>query len=195
MPTNLYEILSLAMRYVFTVLGLIIVLRAFSWLRKDRRITHQRRRQLRDAGTIGIFVVVFGSPDLPEGTLLPVPHEGVLGCLRSCDVTVPADGVAKHHLDLSFVDGKGLYVLPCRGCPCTVDGVELTTHTEARQLPMQHGSLLTIGEATLRLGVFDGLDVAQYLPPDPIQPPDSHPGIQQDGDFPYTTPYDEEVPR
>ena len=52
---KIYEVLALAMRYFFTLLGVMIVWRAVSWLRKDRKQTHKRLKQLPDAGTIGIF--------------------------------------------------------------------------------------------------------------------------------------------
>lgn len=192
MSAEVYEVLSLAMRYVFTFLGVMIVWRSFSWLRKDRRLKHKRLRQLPDAGTIGVLVAVFDAPDLKEGTLLPVPHEGVLGSLRGCDVVVPVAGVAGKHLDFTFVDGEGLYIHPYRGCPCTVDGVELRTNRDSRHTPMQHGSLLTIGETTLRLGVFAGLDVQQYIPP-PVQYPPSEEYVPDsyptDDYFPNDTPY------
>ena len=152
------------MRYFFTFLGVMIVWRSFSWLRKDRRQTHRRLRQLPDAGTIGIFTVEQGSPELPEGEVIPVPHEGVLGYLRTCDVVVPVDDVATMHLDFSFVDGRGLYIYPLRGCDAAVDGVALTSRWESKRYPMQHGSTLEIGQAVLRLGVFAGLDVKEARP-------------------------------
>ena len=152
------------MRYFFTFLGVMIVWRSFSWLRKDRRQTHRRLRQLPDAGTIGIFTVEQGSQELPEGEAIPVPHEGVLGYLRTCDVVVPVDDVATMHLDFSFVDGRGLYIYPRRGCDATVDGVPLTSRWESKRYPMQHGSTLEIGQAVLRLGVFAGLDVKEARP-------------------------------
>ncbi len=195
MPANVYEVISLGMRYVFTLLGVMIVLRTFSWLRKDRRQNHKRLRQLPDAGTIGVLVVVFGSKDLPEGTMISVPHEGVLGCLRGCDIVVPAEGVAKKHLDFTFVDGEGLYIHPYRGCPCTVDGVELRTKRDSRQYPMQHGSLLTIGEATLRLGVFAGLDVQQYVPTEPVWSPEMYMPESYPGGAPDTYPEQEHFPQ
>ena len=37
MPSQIYEILSLMMRYWFAALGVLIVLRAFWWLWKDHR--------------------------------------------------------------------------------------------------------------------------------------------------------------
>ncbi|MGN0755142.1 MAG: hypothetical protein ACI4ME_11870 [Aristaeellaceae bacterium] len=195
LDTKIYEVLSLGMRYFFTFLGLLIVWRSFLWLRKDRRQTHKRLRQLPDAGTIGILTVESGSSELKPGTLLPVPHEGVLGFVRTCDVVVPVDDVAPVHLDFCFVDGEGLYVYPRRGCEITVDAMVLTSRREARQCPMQHGSLLLVGQAALRLGVFAGLDVPEapvlarvpappsgddqgsvpVPPPEPVYPPQPTP--------------------
>ena len=114
-PTDakVYEVLALAMRYFFTLMGLIIVWRSFSWLRKDRRMKHRRLKQLPDAGTIGILTVEEGSKHLKPGEVIPVPHEGVLGYLRTCDVVVPVDDVSTLHLDFTFVDGKGGRYAPC----------------------------------------------------------------------------------
>ncbi len=164
-PTDakIYEVLSLAMRYFFAFMGVLIVGRAFSWLRKDRRLKHRRLKQLPDAGTIGILTVEQGSKQLKPGEAIPVPHEGVLGYLRTCDVVVPVDDVANTHLDFTFVDGKGLFIYPRRGCEASVDGVALTSRRVSQQYPMQHGSTLEIGQAVLRLGVFAGLDVKEAI--------------------------------
>ena len=169
LDAKVYEVLSLAMRYVFVFYGVMIVWRAFSWLRKDRRIKHKRLKQLPDAGTIGILTVIEGSKHLKPGTVLPVPHEGVLGYFRTCDVVVPVDEVATLHLDFTFVDGKGLFIYPRRGCEAIVDGVTLTSRQESNRHPMQHGSMLEIGQAVLQLGVFAGLNVQEtyYAPAAP----------------------------
>lgn len=53
MPSQIYEILSLMMRYWFAALGVLIVLRAFWWLWKDHRSREKKRRSLPDAGSIG----------------------------------------------------------------------------------------------------------------------------------------------
>lgn len=162
-PLNakLYEFIALAMRYFFTFMGVMIVWRSFSWLRKDRRQTHKRLKQLPDAGTIGILTVEQGSKELRPGVVIPVPHEGVLGYVRTCDVVIPVEDVATTHLDFTFVDGKGLYIYPRRGCDAIVDGIALNTRAQSRRYPMQHGSVLQIGQAVLRLGVFAGLDVKE----------------------------------
>lgn len=160
------------MRYFFTIIGVMIVWRSFSWLRKDRRQKHRRLKQLPDAGTIGILTVEQGSRHLKPGAMIPVPHEGVLGYLRTCDVVVPVEDVASTHLDFSFADGKGLFIYPRRGCEVTVDGIPLVSRRDSLQNPMQHGSVLEIGQAVLRLGVFAGLNV-QDAQPAPCMPEDT----------------------
>lgn len=173
-----YEILSKLMSGVFTLLGVMIVWRTFSWLRKDRRLTHQRLKALPDAGTIGILTVLQGSSELEEGTMIPVPWEGVLGFVRSCDVVVPVDDVVAQHLDFTFRNGKGLYIYPRRGCPVAVDGVTLDSRADSHRYPMQHGSILCVGEAVLQLGVFAGLDVEQFH--GAWQPQETPPPVEED---------------
>lgn len=163
MPEDVYEVLSLGMRYWFILLGVLIVWRAFGWLRKDRREKHRRLRQLPDAGMIGELVVLVGSDELPEGTVIPVPREGVLGFLRTCDVVVPVPGVQDHHLDFSFRNGQGLLIQPWRGCTCQVDADEMDHRSKPRRYPMHHGSRLFVGDAVLRLRVFAGLDVQRHV--------------------------------
>lgn len=161
LDASVYEVLALGMRYVFTCIGVMIVLRTFSWLRKDRRLKHKRIRQLPDAGTVGILTVITGGRQLREGAVIPVPHEGVIGCLRTCDMVTPVPEVADIHADFVFTDGKGLFILPRRGCSVIVDGQLIRTPAEGKRCPMQHGSILEIGQAVLQLGVFAGLTVKE----------------------------------
>ena len=159
MPTLDYEIIAKLMSYVFTFLGLLIVFRSFRWLRKDQVQTRKRLKALPDAGAIGLLTVLRGSSELPEGSVLSVPSEGVLGFVRSCDVVVPVDQVVARHLDFSFREGRGLYIHPRRGCGAFVDGVALDSRQQAWEHPMLHGSVLEVGDAVLQLGVFAGLKV------------------------------------
>ncbi len=163
MDSAAYEVLSMAMRYVFTLIGVMMVWRTFSWLRKDRKRKHRRLRQLPDAGCFGNFVVLEGNRELKPGSILPVPHEGNLGYLRTCDVVVPISGVADAHLDFAFVNGEGLYITPMHRCSATVDGQLIRNAREGRQCPMQHGSLLQVGQALLQLEVFAGFDVQSAM--------------------------------
>lgn len=173
MPENIYEIISLGARYWFAFLGVLIVWRAFRWLRKDRRAKHRRLKQLPDAGMIGEMVVLQGSDQLPEGMALPVPRAGVLGFLRSCDIVVPVDGVSPRHTDFVFQPGKGLLLFPLRGVSCFVDDVEVTHRSDAKKYPLVHGSILQVGEAVLRLRLFAGLDTEYHatLPYEPQYAP------------------------
>ena len=191
MPTEFYEILSLAMRYVFVAFGVLIVLRAFWWLWREHLMRQRRRRALPDAGSIGEFVVESDSPSLPADTLLPVPSEGMLGSVRSCDIVVPERGVRARHLDVSFRDGEGLYVMPWRGCTCAVDGYEIVTHRDSKAHPLQHNSILEVGEARLRLRVFAGLDVedvhqyATFMPDNAPSDSDGYQTTDDNGGMPY----------
>lgn len=185
MPDDLFEILSLGMRYWFLLLGALIVWRSFRWLRKDRREKHRRLRQLPDAGMIGELVVLVGSDELPEGTAIPVPREGVLGYLRTCDVVVPVPGVAGHHIDFSFQDGKGLLITPWRGQTCQVDADELTHRSRASRYPMHHGSRLFVGDAVLRLRLFAGLETSAHAAFAPDAPEQDAPPAAAWQDTPY----------
>lgn len=177
MDAKFYEVLAMAMRYFFTAAGVLIVWRSFSWLMKDRRLKHRRLRQLPDAGTIGIFTVIQGGRHLPEGAIIPVPPEGVLGCVRTCDVVVPVDDVVSMHIDFNFQNGRGLYIRPRRGCEALVDGMPIVTRKDSTNYPMQHGSVLEVGQAVLRLGVFAGLNVPEvsFTSPDMPEMPSDEP--------------------
>ena len=172
MPAKLYEVLSLGMRYWFVLLGVAIVLYSYLWLMRDRHARSKRLRQLPDAGMIGELLVLRGSPELPDGSLLPLPYEGTLGFVRSADVTVPCNAVAAQHLDFSFQPRLGLLIYPRRGVTCLADGVPMNSRSHARQTPLRHNSILTVGEAELQVRLFAGLDT---MPPTQKAGAVSHP--------------------
>lgn len=182
-----FEILSKLMRYVFTFLGALIVWRTYAWLRKDRRATHRRLKALPDAGTIGVMTVLRGSSELQEGAVIPVPFEGVLGFVRTCDVVVPVTDVVAQHLDFTFRNGRGLLIYPRRGCPVSVDGVTISSRADSHRHPMRHGSILSVGEALLQLGVFAGLEVGQAAAEWVSPAMDAFPAAP-DGDMPPEAP-------
>ena len=159
MPESYYSVLALGMRYWFILLGLLIVWRSFRWLRRDRREKHKRLKRLPDAGHVGEFTVLAGSEELPEQSAVPVPREGVLGSVRTCDMVLPCEGVAAHHIDFLYENGEGLRVIPRRGLICAVNGTTLDHRTAKRYPPMQHGDILQLGRAALRLRLFAGLDI------------------------------------
>ncbi|MBR4080238.1 MAG: hypothetical protein IKK21_00425 [Clostridia bacterium] len=162
MPEKVYEIIALAARYWFALLGVVIVWQSFTWLRRDRREKHRRLKHLPDAGMIGEMVVMEGSDELPEGTSIPIPREGTLGFLRTCDVCVPVAGVAGQHCDFTFVPGKGLMIFPRARQFALVDEEMIRRRKDGKRYAMHHGSRLQVGEAVLRLRVFMGLEVDRY---------------------------------
>lgn len=141
------------------------------WLLKDRAEKHRRLRSLPDAGRIGEFVVISGSRDLPEGSVIPVSWEGVLGSVRSCDVCVPCSGIRKRHLSYSFRPGTGLLIHPLSGCEALVNSSVLNCHSPEDTCPMTNGSFLQAGSALLRLRLFTGLDPFAAPDAQPLQAP------------------------
>ena len=170
---EIYEVLALALRYVFAFLGILIVLRTWVHLLSNRREQRRRLRHLPDAGMIGEMVVLSDSRDLPADTRLAVPREGVLGSIRVCDLVIPCEGVRKQHLDFSWQDGTGLLIRPRSGCEATVDGVPLSCRSDPLSAPVKNGSLLQVGAAQLRLLIFVGLDAS--LPADSVAAQQSFP--------------------
>ena len=172
MPKEAYELLALGARYWFAFLGVLIVWRSFSWLRKDAKIRRKRLRQLPDAGLVGEFVVLAGSDELPPGTVISIPREGTLGSLRSCDVSIPCSGVAPRHGDFHFENGVGLILTPAPRLSFTVDGEE--PDPQQREWLMHHGSRLVVGDAVLRMRLFMGLETsrpAALRPDEPVYAP------------------------
>ncbi|MBR5345648.1 MAG: hypothetical protein IK127_07465 [Clostridia bacterium] len=158
MSDDVYEIVAQAMRYWFVALGILIVLRSFLWLRRDRKAKHRRLRSLPDAGMVGEWLVESGNRELPEGVVLPVPREGVLGDTRSCDLYVPVWGVAHTHLYLRYSPKQGLILTPAYRQHCLVNDVPVTWRSVRKQpVALHHGDILTVGEAVLRLRMFAGL--------------------------------------
>jgi hypothetical protein len=158
-PSQAYEIVALGARYWFAFLGVVIVWRSFMWLRKDAKMRRKRLKQLPDAGLVGELVVLAGSEALPPGTVIPLPREGTLGSLRSCDVSIPCPGVAPRHGDFRFENGKGLILTPAPHLSFIVDNQE--PEPRQREWVMHHGSRLVVGDALLRMRLFMGLETAR----------------------------------
>lgn len=156
MPAEVYEVVSQGARYWFLFLMVMVAWRSYRWLAKDRRQRKKRLRLLPDAGFIGEFVVQQGNEELPQGTVLPVPREGILGSLRSCDLCIPMDGIAKNHLSFQYDDEKGFFICPLGKHSAQLD--DTVIHRKEGKQHMVHGARLTIGKAVLRLRMFAGFD-------------------------------------
>lgn len=156
MPAEVYEVVSQAARYWFLFLMAMIVWRSYRWFAKDRKQRKKRLRLLPDAGYVGEWVVLRGSEELAPGIALPVPREGILGFVRSCDLCIPVRGVAKKHLWFSYSENEGMRIEGFGRHPYTVDGVEYAGRRQHGILA--HGSRLQVGEAELRLRLFAGFE-------------------------------------
>ena len=159
MPEDVFRVVAQIMRYWFVALGLLIVWRTYRALRQERKARHRRLRRLPGAGMVGEWLVLAGSQELPEGIVVPVPWEGVLGSRRTCDVYIPVEGVTPSHLYFDFSKKKGLRLVPAYRQLCMVNDVPVTWRS-VRKKPVQlrHGDVLTVGEAVLRLRIYAGLE-------------------------------------
>ena len=155
---EIYKVITQASRYLFAFFALMLLLFALSWLYDEHRKRRERLRYLPEAGNIGEMVVISGSDQLPVDTWFPIPREGILGSLRSCDLVVPCPGVHARHLAFSWQDGTGLIIKPFPGCETFVDGVSLITAEKSEMPVMVHGSCLQVGSAVLRLQLLSALE-------------------------------------
>lgn len=166
MPENVYEVISLGARYWFILLGVLLVLRTFRWLRRDRKATHDQVHSTSGIGMIGELSVISSDGDLQYGMTMPVPYEGVMGSVRTCDLVIPDADVAPQHCDFSLIPGKGVVLRPRRHCIVYVNNREIASARKGTQLPLHHNSQLQIGSTILQLRVFPGIDAgpAEELP-------------------------------
>ena len=160
MSSEAFEIVAMLMRYVFAVIGLLIVWRSFRWLRRDAKAYRREMRALPDAGLVGEMV------NLMTGEAQPLPREGTIGSSRGCDICVKGEGIQRVHARFEFEAGKGLRILPVRRSQMLVGGIPLSGAGYAL-----HGTQLQVGNTVLRVRLFAGLDVphpAMYQEPDEV---------------------------
>ena len=151
MAESTYELLALGMRYVFVLIGVLMLWRAFRWMRRDARQYQKDMRSLPDAGLVGEVV------DLRTGVSQPLPREGTIGSSRECDIRVKGAGVMRNHALFSFVDGKGMHITPRLRARMLLNGQEISGSGYAL-----HGTRLRIGDAEMRVRLFAGLNVPFY---------------------------------
>ncbi len=156
---DIWRILYTVSRYLLPFLAVLTILLIFFFIISESRSMRESIRRLPGSGMVGELVVLSDSGDLASNTWFPVPREGVLGAVRSCDLVIPCPGVHAKHLDFSWQDGLGLLIHLRSGCEALVNGIPVTCRTDASTIPLTHGSVLQIGSAVLRLHLFAALDV------------------------------------
>ena len=197
---DVWKILYTVSRYLFPLLALALFFLVLFYILSESQARREKIRNLPGSGTVGELIVLSGSRELDVNTWFPVPREGVLGSVRSCDLVIPCPGVHTKHLDFSWEDGTGLLLRLRTGCEALVNGTPVTCRTRPADAPLTHGSVLQVGDAVLRLHLFAALDntasSVQQVPaeipavvpapsfvPFPVQPADCIPA-QQAGPVP-----------
>ena len=150
MNANAYEILALAMRYVFAGLMVLIVLRAWRISLVDSRRATKLRRLSPDTGIIGEMLVVNGSERARPGMRYPVTLEGTIGSARRTDIRVRHSTVRARHAFYQMTD-EGLFV---RGHANA--RIRDKFGRSARELMLQDGDILRVGDVALMLVLTDG---------------------------------------
>ncbi len=150
--TDIYAVIAYIARYWFLLLAVVIIWRAFIWIRKDAARTQRADSRLPDAGAIGEWVVVTsGVEGVPEGHMQKATQDGWIGSARACDVRVRADGVPARVARFTL-RRDGLHVLPRARGEVQVDGEPVL-----REAVLRHGATLTVGGITLQLRLFAGV--------------------------------------
>ena len=180
---DIWKILYTVSRYLFPVLAVSLVFLILLYILSESRIRREKLRTLPGSGTVGELVVLSGGRDLDANTWFPVPREGVLGSVRSCDLVIPCPGVRSKHLDFSWEDGKGMLIRPRTGCEVQINGTPVTCRTRVSDVPLTHGSVLQVGSAVLRLHLFAALDSSIVS----VQSPQQDPALQ--GTAPVCAPF------
>ena len=163
---DVWKILYSVSRYLFPLLAVSLFFLVLFYILSESRSRREKARGLPGTGTVGELVVLSGGDDLDVNTWFPVPREGVLGSVRSCDLVIPCPGVRTKHLDFFWEDGTGLLIRPRTGCEALVNGMSVTCRSRTADIPLTHGSVLQVGTAMLRLHLFAALDNT----PAPVQP-------------------------
>lgn len=147
MTQDTYQLLAMFVRYWFVFLMVMITFRAFRWLYQERKEYRKKLKVLPDAGLIGELV------DLRTGETYPLPREGYISGRRLADV--PLKGYRHQRIAFEFEAGKGIAITPLRrGHRPSLDGDTLRGTAYAL-----HGSVLDLGDRTLRFRLFAGLNI------------------------------------
>jgi len=152
MSANAYELLALAMRYVFAGLMILIVLRAWRLTAVDSARAKKLRRLSPETGIIGEMLVTEGGEKAKPGMRYPVTLEGTLGSGKGADIRVRHSSVRRRHAYYMMTD-DGLFIRGHASARVGMDGQWM------RELMMHDGEEIRIGRVELML-VLTGADAA-----------------------------------
>ena len=166
LSNEVYEIIALAARYLFTVLMLIVVLRAWKITIVDNRRARKLRQLSPETGLSGELVVLEGGEKAKESTRYPVIREGMIGSSRKADIRIRHSSVDRIHAYFEL----------------TENGLKLRAHGDApmseswgdpvRRLLLRDGDVVEIGNVQLLLVLTDARGGSRIAAPEPDPDPD-----------------------
>jgi len=150
MNANAYEILALAMRYVFAALMILIVLRALIVTMVDSKRAAQLRRLNPKTGIIGEFLVMESSGWARPGKRYPVTLEGCIGASSRADIRIRRNGLHARHAYYQMTKA-GLFVRGHAGITLRDEDGDYV-----RERILADGDILYIGRLELMLILHEG---------------------------------------
>ena len=149
MSAEAYEILALAMRYVFAFLMILIVLRAWRLTAVDSARARKLRRLNPETGIIGEMLVLEGGEKARPGMRYPVTLEGTIGSAPRADIRLRHSSVRRRHAYYMMTD-DGLFIRGHAGARIGTQGRWL------RQVTLEDGDEILFGRVRLLLVLSDG---------------------------------------
>lgn len=140
MSEGLYELLALGSRYVFAILMILIVVRAWRITIVDSRRAATLRRISPETGISGELVVIEGDERAKRGMKYPVIREGMIGNSRRADIRIRHSSIWRRHAYFHL----------------TPEGLNIRAHANA---PMRNGMQKSMREITL--GDGDGITIGR----------------------------------
>lgn len=157
MNASAYELLSLAMRYVFAGLMALIVLRAWRISAVDSGRAKKLRRLSPETGIIGELLVTDGGERARPGMRYPVTLEGTIGSGRRADIRIRHSAVRARHAYYMMTD-EGLFV---RGhASARIRGGK---GAPLREMLLHDGEILRIGSVSLLLVLSDADEAPEEI--------------------------------
>lgn len=150
MSGNLYELIAIGARYLFAVIMIIIVIRAWKITIVDSRRAASLRRLSPETGVCGEFLVLSGSGKVREGMRYPVIREGLIGSSRKADVRLRDHDVHRSH---------AFFELTKNGLRLRANGHSKIYNARGesrKELMLGDGAKITIGQIELMLILTEG---------------------------------------
>ena len=161
MSGNLYELIAIGARYLFALIMIIIVIRAWKITIVDSRRAASLRRLSPETGVCGEFLVLTGSGKVREGMRYPVIREGLIGSSRKADVRLRDHDVHRSH---------AFFELTKKGLRLRANGHSKIYNARGesrKELMLGDGAKITIGQIELMLILTEGTVVHEDTEQDP----------------------------